>query len=122
MSRGVVVFVLVCLSAIAFVLGGTASCESVPDPTFVDVDGGVAAGEGGPGPDAKADAPPPPPPQSCPTSAPSGTICCGKVPCVGCASSDCAGCTAQGCNTDQVCCKKPGNAGGFVCKPLSACH
>lgn len=100
------------------------ACSSVPDLVFADADGAATGpattSEGGPAPITGKDAGTPDGPYvvSCPSAPPIGGVCCGALPCYGCAQSACTQCADAGCATGDVCCQKGPN---FRCEAERSC-
>src|SRR5690348_1510875 len=80
-----------------------AACGSVPKVTFADdsIDGGTPVEKASRSPpdagEPEALAPETGGSQFCPDTAPTGGICCGALPCIGCRESHCETCVEKGC-------------------------
>jgi hypothetical protein len=96
------------------------ACASVPELTFVDVEGDAGTAR-----DAASDASVSPTDGAialeggevedggvCPDAVPSGALaCCGAVACVGnCSGPSCDRCVAAACASDEICCGRPNAA------------
>ena len=113
------------LSALYVMIAIISACGSVPDVIFSD-DAGVRDGAAERGDaraqdasatDARSDSKETT--NRCPDSPPSGGVCCGTVPCMGCTTSSCEMCAQKTCDGTEVCCATQGNA--VVCRSPQGC-